>query len=31
MHDDDDNDDNELMIHSYDADKQMKVKIDDDN
>ena len=26
MHDDDDNDDNEFMIHSYDDDKQMRVR-----
>ena len=26
MHDDDDNDEDELMIHSYDDDKQMRVR-----
>ena len=26
MHDDDDYDDDELMIHSYDDDKQMRVR-----
>ena len=26
MHDDDDSDDDELMIHSYDNDKQMRVR-----
>ena len=26
MHDEDDNDDDEFMMHSYDADKQMRVR-----